>query len=188
MRLLRYRNIHSLLQVEVHITKCIVSQPPLPPISSTNPKNCALINSGNTFMVGTALSYFPTGGPVPLPPPPDVRNWGGMDIGGNQLYGMQVVDGVVWKLGGQAMQRAMAALPIVDFDKRLRQDYRCQTGGAVLTPATEGLQQNFSHVIHTVSPFASDPQVFAHVYNLSVLYYPSASLVTRDPHSFTLRL
>ena len=33
MRLLRYRNVRSLLQVEVHLTSCVVYQPPLPPDS-----------------------------------------------------------------------------------------------------------------------------------------------------------
>ena len=38
----------------------------------------------------TSLYLVHTGGPVPLPPPADVRGWGGMDIGGDQLYATQV--------------------------------------------------------------------------------------------------
>ena len=59
----------------------------------------ALINPANRSLSGTALPYFPRGGPVPRPPPPGLSNslqgWGGMEAGPNMLYPSQVCDGVV---------------------------------------------------------------------------------------------
>ena len=74
-------------------------------------------------MVGTDLPYFPVGGPVPNLPKHLIKNantWGGMEIGANQMYSTQVVDGHVSELGGHTMKKALQALPVLDTS-----DYRC---------------------------------------------------------------
>ena len=68
-----------LQRIELHSTPCVVLHPP--------GGFCdALIVPGNETLVGTALPYFPVGGPVPAPPPPGLRNtvWGGMEV--NSLH------------------------------------------------------------------------------------------------------
>ena len=62
----------------------------------------ALVNPANETLVGTALAYFPIGGPTPAPPPPgaDELNWGGtMDGSGKLLYREQVTFQRVLKHG-----------------------------------------------------------------------------------------
>jgi O-acetyl-ADP-ribose deacetylase (regulator of RNase III) len=106
-------------------------------------------------MVGTYLPYFPVSGPVPKLPKQlsgSANTWGGMEIGANQMYAIQVVDGHVTELGGFSLKKALQALPIVDVEN----GYRCLVGSAVVTKSTEGLQHNFKHIIHTVPPFYSD--------------------------------
>jgi hypothetical protein len=147
MRALAWRNTKNSLRVEVHLTSCVVSQPP--------GDNCALVNPANNRMVGTDLPYFPVGGPVPNLPKHLIKNantWGGMEIGANQMYSTQVVDGHVSELGGHTMKKALQALPVLDT----KSGYRCFDGQAVISPATEGLQHNFKHIIHTVPPFYND--------------------------------
>lgn len=106
-------------------------------------------------MVGTDLPYFPIGGPVPNLPKElskSANTWGGMEIGGDQMYASQVVDGHVSEIGGHALKIALEALPLVDEKTK----FRCLTGDAVVTTATEGLRHNFMYIIHTVPPFYKD--------------------------------
>ena len=72
-------------RIEVFATPCIVMQPPA--------DGCdVLVVPANEFLVGTALPYFPIGGPVPRPPPPGLgtTSWGGMEAGQGMLYSTQV--------------------------------------------------------------------------------------------------
>jgi hypothetical protein len=75
----------SIQRIEVVETPCIVMNPP--------GRNCdALVVPANEFLCGTALPYFPVGGPVPRPPPLGLgsTSWGGMEAGQGMLYSTQV--------------------------------------------------------------------------------------------------
>ena len=78
--------------------------------------------------------------------------WGGLDIGSNQLYSSQVVDGHVTELGGYSLRKQLQDLPIVNNDN----GYRLEVGDSILTKATERLKHNFRYIIHTVPPFNRD--------------------------------
>ena len=67
--------------IELWVTPCIVLVPPMPSmtpreamaaVSSRGPSRVldTLVNPANETLVGTALAYFPKGGPTPMPPPP----------------------------------------------------------------------------------------------------------------------
>ena len=60
------------------------------------------------------------------------------------IYPPQVVDGLVSELGGAALAAACEALG------------GCETGAAVVTPATGELTACFSHVVHAVAPMYRD--------------------------------
>jgi O-acetyl-ADP-ribose deacetylase (regulator of RNase III) len=75
-----------------------------------------------------------------------------MEIGENQVYPSQVVDGHVSELGGYSLLQACQALPV----QNPRTGHRCLVGGAVVTPASEGLAHNFDWILHTVAPFYAD--------------------------------
>ena len=112
-----------------------------------------LINSGNEYMVGPQLPYFPRGG---LPRVNNVvggpgswqftSNWGGMSAGDNMVYPVQAVDNVTCDL----RQWIQDNVPVAHIDKvrdsqmdhqgRSRRFHlnngqvRCITGEAVWSP------------------------------------------------------
>eukprot|EP00940_MAST-03C_sp_MAST-3C-sp2_P002201 g2201.t1 len=126
------------MDVEVHLTGCIVSE------SVGQTKACALINPTNADLVGTKAPYFPIGERTRLQEKNTNASWGGLDIGSNQLYPTQVVDGRVSEFGGRALADA------------LRDLNGCDVGDAVRTDATEQLAHNFAHLLHTVPPYPTD--------------------------------
>lgn len=108
----------------------------------------ALINPANVQLVGTALPYFPRGGPLPAPPPPGVRTssaWGGMEAGANMLYPSQVVDGLTHLHAGPALR---AALSLTKVDAH---GHRCPTGCALLSSSFE--LRHFDLIAHTPTPY-----------------------------------
>jgi O-acetyl-ADP-ribose deacetylase (regulator of RNase III) len=153
----RRRNFSVLRSITVELSRtgscnsafpsCVVTAPwgTRPP-----PKGAlrALINPANTQLVGTHLSYFPRGGPLPVSPPPGARGssgWGGMDAGDNMLYPMQVVDGLTHMHAGAALRVALSAT------KRNSLGQRCSVGRAVLTQSFE--LKHFDVIAHTPTPF-----------------------------------
>lgn len=101
------------------------------------------------------------------------NSWGGMDIGNDQLYSTQVVDGHVSGLGGHSLKKQLDALPVVEIDT----GFKCLVGCAVITEATEGLSHNFSHIIHTVPPFSSDKDMFQ---KLKKCYFSALEIATKN--------
>lgn len=147
------------LQIELHITSCIVSHPPggIPDGSVTNSKSCislasetrvskrrALIVPANEELVGTKLPYFP----MKESPPADMRtnNWCGMEIGSQMFYPMQVVDGRVHSLGGAELKSFLKDVP------ECSPGVKCPQGEVVLSTAPAALGENFSALLHTVPP------------------------------------
>jgi O-acetyl-ADP-ribose deacetylase (regulator of RNase III) len=129
--------------VDIIVTMDIVSSPP----RHEFPGELVLINPANKSLSGTALSYFPRGGPCPEPVPKDLGSgtWGGMEAGPNMLYPTQCVDGRVTAEGGRELRRALA------------QTAACPVGGAVRTEAYHHLlDMGFRRIVHTVAPFHSD--------------------------------
>lgn len=139
------------LFVELHRTPDMVA---LPPGGSCD----CIITPANEQLIGTQLSYFPTGGPCPEPPPKGVSNsWGGMEAGSGMLYPTQCVDGRVHAEGGAELRAACVALPVQELPSRdFRSGVRCPVGSAALTPATGRLTESYRFVLHTVAPFRSD--------------------------------
>jgi hypothetical protein len=134
------------LRVELHRTPDMVSAPP------GGACDC-VITAANEKLIGTALSYFPRGGPCPEPPPPGVSNsWGGMEAGSGMLYPTQSVDGRVHQEGGAELRAACAALP----EQPPSSGVRCPPGSAALTPAFGNLLPSYRFVLHAVAPFRSD--------------------------------
>ena len=132
------------LWVELHRTPDIVSAPP------GGACDC-VVTAANEKLIGAELSYFPRGGPCPVPPPPGVSNaWGGMEAGSGMLYPTQCVDGRVHQEGGPALRAACAVVP------EQAAGVRCPVGTAVLTQATGRLASVYRFVLHTVAPFRSD--------------------------------
>lgn len=125
------------LRVEVHLTEDIVSQPP-------RGRCDVLVNAANEELVGTKLPYFP----MAVEPPPELRSskWCAMEIGNNMFYPMQVVDGRVHALGGQALRQACAKLP------EQSPGIRCAVGNSVVTEAYGDLCTHFAFIVHTVPP------------------------------------
>ena len=73
-----------------------------------------------------------------------------MSAGEGMLYPVESVDGVVTAIGGRALRKlcaeAVAELP----------GGRLEPGQAAIT-LSGGLERSFGYIIHTVPPFASDP-------------------------------
>ena len=108
----------------------------------------ALINPANRLLVGTALPYFPRGGPLPASPPPGLAvssGWGGMDAGWSMLYPAQAVDGVTHLHAGTKLRAALTALKINARGER------CAIGCAVLSPSFQ--LKHFDAIAHTPTPF-----------------------------------
>ena len=161
-------------------TPCVVTKPWSDISSGTNQSagaqrkpshvRTALINPANTALSGTALPYFPRGGPVPAPPPDaalqsSTRGWGGMEAGDGLLYPAQAVDGVVHALGGAELRRRLNELPSHKImappaggdskHRTLVEEVRCAEGNAVVV-TTAGcceLERMFDMICHTVPPF-----------------------------------
>ena len=138
-----------------------------------------LINSGNEYMVGTALPYFPRGG---LPRVNNVlggpgswqmsTRWGGLSAGDSMVYPVQTLDGELHSDGGDMRQwlsdHVSTCARADDTDvggdrmRRLhltRDQVRCPTGAAVWSPVTghQDRRHMFSlGVIHTVAPYNTD--------------------------------
>ena len=121
----------------------------------------ALINPANQPLSGTALAYFPRGGPVPRPPPAGLSastsGWGGMDAGSGMLYPAQSVDGVVHTYGGNELREMLQAIASDGVDAA-GQPVRCAVGRAVVTPSAGSLRDGFDRIAHTVPPFWSDAE------------------------------
>ena len=140
-----------------------------------------LVNSGNEYMVGTALPYFPRGG---LPRVNNVlggpgswqmsTSWGGMAAGDNMVYPVQTVDGTLATLCPELTTWIREHVPHVTWGdtcddeeqgarlRRLhltRASVRCVTGDCVWTPMfPPEADHGFSlGVLHTVAPYDSDP-------------------------------
>ena len=98
--------VPAAFQLELHTSTDMVENPPH--------GSCdALLCPGNEHLVGTRLSYFPRGGPCPAEPPPGVQSsWGGMEAGGNMLYPIQTVDGLVTAAGGARLRALCTAVPL----------------------------------------------------------------------------
>jgi O-acetyl-ADP-ribose deacetylase (regulator of RNase III) len=126
---------------------CVVSHPWG---SSPPPKGAlrALINPANRLLVGTALPYFPRGGPLPQAPPPGLTvssGWGGMDAGSSMLYPAQVVDGLTHLHAGPQLRAALKTLSIDALGQR------CGIGRAVVTSSFA--LKHFDLISHTPTPF-----------------------------------
>ena len=143
--------LHPTARLCISRAACVVTQPW---VAATQRTTRALINPANPQLAGTALAYFPVGGPCPPPPPPGTGSsagWGGMEAGEGMLYPSQVVDGVVSTLGGAALRHALAA-----------GGSACAVGEAVVTPAVGRLTDSFDVIAHTPPPFwprSSDARV-----------------------------
>ena len=138
-----------------------------------------LINSGNEYLVGTQLPYFPRGG---LPRVNNVlggpgswqmsTRWGGLSAGDSMVYPVQTVDGELHSDGGDMRQWISDHVPTSpgsddtdvggDRMRRLhltRDQVRCPTGRAVWSPVTGDVARRHMFslgVIHTVAPYNTD--------------------------------
>ena len=139
----RYRrkmNVQKgMLNVDIYLTGCIVAE-------SIGKKACALINPTNSDLVSTKAPYFPVGErPRNIHRHETNASWGGLDIGSNQLYPTQVVDGRVNEFGGRALA-----------DELSEAKGPLDVGDSVASNATEQLAHNFTHILHTVPPYPTD--------------------------------
>ena len=161
----------------------------------------ALINPANRSLSGTALPYFPRGGPVPRPPPPGLSNslqgWGGMEAGPNMLYPSQVCDGVVHSLGGPKLanlldsvsNRFVTTAPETSKNYKYGENPRskelCPLGSAVVTP-TAGIGQlpstGFQFIAHTAPPIfpATETNLVHEWKSLMANCYMSSLVALRD--------
>ena len=168
-----FRFHRSKLQVKVYISYDIINSAPLDTYEY-------LINPANEALVGTRFAYFPVGGPVPKLPSNlkqttssvllhesssssssstesfmKSSTWGGMEVGENMLYSVQVVDGEVHEQCGTPLLNYLQALPVLGKDEA-GQDVRCPVGSAVLSPSFGSFVNYFRNIVHTVAPFYSD--------------------------------
>lgn len=131
------------LEVVVELTRCIVRDG-----SSTT----TLVVPANETLVGTALPYFPRGGPCPPPLPEDLQgsanSWGALETGPNFVFPAQAVDGVVHRLAGSSLRDLCAAIPAG------ADGVRCAVGSAVKTGP--GALPHYGAVVHAVPPFWDD--------------------------------
>ena len=166
------------VKLEVHVLANIFDIGQVSP----NVRPRFLVNSGNEYMVGTALPYFPRGG---LPRVNNVlggpgswqmsTGWGGMAAGDGMVYPVQTVDGELSTRCPDLATWISEHVPPVTWDtchednneaqgarlRRLhltRASVRCVTGGCVWTPAQGSPASVFSlGVLHTVAPYDGDP-------------------------------
>lgn len=123
-----------------------------------------LLNPANEALVGAKLPYFPRGGPVPTSTNADKNafkssKWGGMDVGDDMLYPVQVVDGMVHEQCGPALLHFLKSLPEEPpFEDDAGQRIRCPVGTSVISPSFGSLKPYFGSILHTVSPFYRDPK------------------------------
>jgi len=170
-------------RVEVHVLPSIFNIGKL----KTNPESQGpvsrfLINSANEYLIGTSLPYFPRGGLQRQPnnifaSPEDWQkssSWGGLSVGEDLLFPVQVLDGEVHqRLGGRQseLKKWIAEnVPAVDHVEHIKEQsvralrdpqyddkVKCTTGDVVWTPAFPtdlDLQRSFSlGILHTVSPY-----------------------------------
>ena len=114
--------------IALHLTPCIIACPP---------GRCdALINPANEQLQGTLFS----------PAEANTRL-----LGNGIIYPPQAIDGLVHELGGDALWRALEALPQHPGSSR-----RCSPGDAVVTPAFGELRCSYSQLVHAVAPFYCD--------------------------------
>jgi O-acetyl-ADP-ribose deacetylase (regulator of RNase III) len=126
-----------------------------------------LINPCNQTLSGTALPYFPIGGPLPVLPDTVFSNsnsWGGMEAGSSMLYPAQAVDGVVHMEGGSGLKNEIHKIPNIVLDTKVGIfedeassviNIKVEVGNAVHTIATERLNtvHGYRYIIHTPPPF-----------------------------------
>mmetsp|Transcript_33329 Transcript_33329/g.55111 ORF Transcript_33329/g.55111 Transcript_33329/m.55111 type:complete len:247 (-) Transcript_33329:75-815(-) len=129
-RMWHARNKNKIPRIELIVTPCIVCHPPGDCDALVNPANEQL--DGTQFDPSTANSKL---------------------MGNAIIYPSQAIDGLVTDLGGDAMYRALQALP-----EHPSGGGRCPVGMAVLTPATGELVHAYNHVVHTTPPFYNSPR------------------------------
>ena len=141
-RIASWRSVPG-IDVELHLTPCIVTFPPHAGCS-------ALVNPANERLEGTR--FTPGECADRLAP------------GTTALYPPQAVDGIVHgarggdssaddSSGASLLAAALSALPVVVGD-----DIRCPTGQAVATAAHGELSDCYEEIIHCVPPFYASPQ------------------------------
>jgi len=137
--------------------------------NNNNNNKIALINPCNQTLSGTALPYFPIGGPLPVINDDKLSNsnsWGGMSAGSNMNYPAQAVDGIVHMEGGRALVNELKKIPIIPMQQEKEKEIITTTssnkkvhiGSAVHTLATGRLKtaHGYNYIIHTPPPFYND--------------------------------
>jgi hypothetical protein len=163
------------LVLELHHTKCIVTNPP-------SGMHFALCVPANKQLCGTALPYFPIGGPVPRDIPSELskgsNTWGGMDVGSNHMYASQTVDGMVTSLVGKELKEVVSSLPVLEVHDGI--EYKCLEGSSVVTSAPYPLSSNYEFLIHTVPPFKSDSNAYIKLMSCYTSILDTACKNTKD--------
>jgi len=165
--------------VELHLLPSVFN---IGKVQTDRPVARFLINSGNEYLLGTSLPYFPRGGLQRQPhnifaSPEDWQkssSWGGGSAGDDLLYPVQTLDGEVHqRLGGRQSElknwiekNVPAAEDVLEENvgsvRRIRDPsynthVKCTTGDAVWTPCfptDPSLQLSFTQgILHTVSPY-----------------------------------
>ena len=145
----------------------------------SQPRDRYIVNSGNEYLVGAQLPYFPRAG---LPRVNNVlggpgswqmsSNWCGMSAGDMMVYPAQALDGQLdtGDLRHWIVDNVSPGAPSADNDTataghdRLRRlhltadQVRCPTGQCVWSPTFGEHKDLFNlGILHTVSPYNSDP-------------------------------
>lgn len=136
-----------LRRVSLWLTPCAVESPP--PTGAAD----VLLCPGNQGLTGAAQPYFQRGGsPVTEARPSweSSGSWCGMSAGTDMLYPAQCIDGVVDRLGGKALRKALVALD----QRRGTGNLRCEVGAAIALgpPESSALRKRFRLVVHTPPP------------------------------------
>jgi len=144
-----------------------------------------LINSGNEYLIGANLPYFPRGGLKMYPYNVFFKqehwqkssSWGGLSAGSDMLFPVQVLDGEVFQmLGGKNgelkkwIEKNVPSISVhkstnhLENGRHLRDPdklVRCVTGSVVWTPCfpvVSHLESTFSNgILHTVAPYNDVP-------------------------------
>ena len=142
----------------------------------TEPRDRYVVNSGNEYLVGAQLPYFPRGG---LPRVNNVlggpgswqmsSNWCGMSAGDMMVYPAQALDGQLDTSElRQWMVTHVSPAPPADHESTTEQgrhrrlhltadQVRCPTGQCVWSPSFGDHSDLFNlGILHTVSPYNSD--------------------------------
>jgi len=163
MTLLKHWQITPNLQFAIHLTKCIVKNPPKH-VHQEKRTRSLLVPTNPTLTSTTLFSYFQRGGSSLkssriLPPSGPSSQWGGMEAGSDMVYPVQTIDGLVYIHGGKEYWDALENLRNqVGSDGGARLSEGCGDLPEALTCKAMGQLKyaGYDNLIHVASPVYRD--------------------------------